>query len=72
RDEGKCHVTDVVAIFSYELLAGLEHAQQGRVRLHPLCTISDLTEVAIEQGRIQDSDRDLINAFVKDPEGWRR
>ena len=72
RTEGQATVTDVVAIFSYELLAGLESAQLARVRLHPLSTISDLVEVAIEQGRIQESDRQLIEDFAKNPERWGR
>jgi orotate phosphoribosyltransferase len=35
REEGQAVVTDVVAIFSYELYSGIEAAQENRLKLHP-------------------------------------
>jgi orotate phosphoribosyltransferase len=71
RGEGKASVTDVVAIFSYELLVGIEKAQQARVKLHPLSTFSILLEVAAEQGRLEKEELNLARGFIKDPEHWR-
>lgn len=70
RDEGKATVTDVVAIFSYELLAGLEKAQSAQIRLHPLSTFSVLLDVASGQDRITDEHLEIARQFIKDPEKW--
>lgn len=70
REEGKCFVTDVVSIFSYELLSGLEKAQELKIRLHPLTTISTLIDVALEQDRITEEQARMIADFARDPEGW--
>lgn len=70
RDEGKCYVTDVVSIFSYELNASLEKAREMKIRLHPLTTLSVLLQVALEQDRITADDIAIIEDFSKDPENW--
>ncbi len=70
REEGKCFVTDIVSIFSYELLSGLEKAREQKVRLHPLATISMLIDVALEQDRIPEDQVKSISDFVRDPEQW--
>jgi orotate phosphoribosyltransferase len=71
REEGKCTVTDVVAIFSYELLSAAENAQQGNVRFHPLSTFGTLLDVAASQGRIIPEDVELARSFASDPEHWK-
>ncbi len=70
REEGQCIVTDVVAIFSYELKVAQEKASECKVRLHPLTTLSTLLDVALLQDRIKKSDVESILKFSKDPEGW--
>lgn len=70
REEGGATVTDVVAIFSYELLASREHADSARVRLHPLSTITRLADVAVAQSRITEGQAALVREFVKNPERW--
>jgi orotate phosphoribosyltransferase len=70
RDEGGGFVTDIVSIFSYELLSGLEKAREVKVRMHPLCTISDLLEVAKQRELVDDTEIEMISDFSRDPEGW--
>lgn len=70
RTEADAIVTDVVAIFSYELLSGLEKARELKVRLHPLCTLSSLLTVAEKRENILKEDADIILDFCRDPEGW--
>ena len=70
REEGKCFVTDVVSIFSYELLAGLEKARELKIRLHPLATITTLIDVALEHDRITEEQAKMIADFAGDPEHW--
>ena len=52
REEGQAVVTDVVAIFTYELYAASEAAQEHRLKFHPLATLGMLLTVAAEQGEI--------------------
>ena len=70
RNEGKSFVTDVVSIFSYELLSGLEKAKELKIRLHPLCTITQLLDTSLSQGRIDEVQATMIADFARDPEGW--
>ncbi len=70
RNEGGCIVTDIVAIFSYELLSGLEKAREMHMRLHPLCTLSHLLKVAEDREQILKEDSSIILDFCRDPEGW--
>lgn len=72
RGEGGCFVTDVVSIFSYELLPGIEKASELKVRLHPLSTISELLDVAIAEDRITELQAKTIADFTRDPENWAR
>ncbi len=71
REEGKATISDVIAIFSYELLAGIEKAQIAQVHLHPLSTFSVLLDVASGQDRISDEELDMARRFIRDPENWK-
>lgn len=70
RDEGKATVSDVVSIFSYEFLSGIEAAQNAKVKLHPYVTISKLLEVAVAQQKITQEEADMVTKFVRNPESW--
>ncbi len=70
RAEGQSIVTDIVAIFSYELATGIEKAGELAVKLHPLCTLSTLLDVALAQERITREQAEQIGKFSADPEGW--
>jgi orotate phosphoribosyltransferase len=72
RDEGKCYVTDIVSIFSYELASSLEKGREIKIRLHPLSTLSVLLEVALAQGDITEENVALILDFSRDPEDWAK
>ncbi len=70
REEGNATVTDVVAIFTYEILASVEKAQNANVKLHSLSSLSTLLEVAEEQGILTDEDVEKVGEFSKDPQEW--
>ncbi len=70
RTEGGCRVHDVVAIFSYQLHAGLEKAEEQGVSLQPLCTLTELLQVAVDLGYVTEEERKLIGTFAQDPERW--
>ncbi len=72
RGEGQGFVTDIVSIFSYELVSGIEKARELKVRLHPLATISMLLKVALVQDRITEEQAEQIGQFSQDPEGWAK
>lgn len=71
RTEGKCFVTDVISIFSYELSVAHEHALEAKIQFHPLSRLSTLLEVALDQDRLMEEEADLIRDFAKDPEHWK-
>jgi len=70
RMEGQGIVTDVVSIFSYELLSAREHMLEAGLIFHPLSTLSVLLQVALDQDRIIDEESEEIERFAKDPEHW--
>ena len=70
RDEGQATVTDIISIFSYEFLSGIEAAQNAKVKLHPFVTISKLLEVAVAKKEITQEEADMVTKFVRNPEGW--
>ncbi len=70
REEGASLVTDVVAIFTYEMVSAVERAQEAGVKLHPLATFADLLEVAVEQGRLDADEVSKVSHFARDPQGW--
>lgn len=72
REEGKAVVSDVVAIFSYELISSREGALVHGVKLHPLATVRTLIEVGSQQGRFSDEDVSSLERFIEDPEEWFR
>lgn len=71
RGEGKCFVTDVAAIFTYDFTAAREKANEGHLKLHPLTDIHMLLKVAIAQDRITPEQAAMVTAFVKDPQAWQ-
>lgn len=70
RDEAQAIVTDIVAIFSYELFSSKEAAEEARVKLHPLADLGTLLRVAAEQGRLSADDVVKVSSFTMDPKAW--
>lgn len=70
RTEGESIVTDVVAIFSYELLSAAEAAQEADLQFHPVATLGTLLSVAAEEGRLTADDVRKIGKFSEDPKQW--
>jgi len=70
REEADANISDVVAIFSYEMNASAEKANEARVQLHPIANLQLLLEVAVEQGRIMPGDVEKIGKFAGNPEDW--
>lgn len=70
REEGQAIVTDVVAIFTYELHSAAEAAQEHRLKFHPLASLGTLLTVAAEQGKLTAEEVSRVATFSKDPKGW--
>lgn len=70
REEGKSTVSDVVAIFTYELLASAEKAQQASIKFHTVSNFSTLLDVAVEQGRLEADDIANVASFANNPKEW--
>ena len=70
REEGGATVSDVVAIFSYELFTSRDAEAEAQVKFHPLCSFGLLLEVAVAQGRINREDIEKIADFARNPQAW--
>ncbi len=70
RSESKAIVTDVVAIFTYDMATAHEHAMEAKLHFHPLATIATLLDVAQDQDRLMEEEAELVHQFVRDPEHW--
>ncbi|MBT3292670.1 orotate phosphoribosyltransferase [Candidatus Peregrinibacteria bacterium] len=70
REEVDGNVSDVIAIFTYEMLASTEKAQSASVKLHPLASLSILLKVAGDQGRLTKEDISKVAEFSSDPKAW--
>ncbi len=70
REEGKATVSDIVSIFSYEFDTAMAAAQEHSVMLHPLASITLLTTVALNMGRISKEEASMIGHFVEEPDRW--
>ena len=70
REEGDARISDVVAIYTHEFPSSMENAQKYGVKLHPLCTLTTLFQVAVEQGRLTADDVGIASDFARDPQNW--
>lgn len=65
-------VEHVLAIFSYDFPAAATAFAQAGAHLHTLSTLPILLDVALADGSISRSERDLIALWAADPLGWSR
>lgn len=70
RDESKATVTDVVAIFTYDMSSAREHAAESKLQFHPLADIATLLDVAQDQDRLMEEEAELVHQFIRDPQHW--
>lgn len=70
REEGKCEVTDILAIMQYGLPGALERFQTAGIKLDTLTDYVTLASVASDNGFISAEDLKVIEDFQADPAGW--
>lgn len=70
RREG-AEVLGVAAIFTYELDISTYAFDELQVTLKTITTYSEMIQVALESGRIKDSDRTSLMEWKKDPKSWQ-
>lgn len=68
--EAGCEVLGVAAIFTYQLEKGKEMLDKEKIEAYTLTDIEALTEVAVENGYIQEKDMKKLVEWRKDPEEW--
>lgn len=71
RNEGKAVVTDVVSIFTYDLVAARERALESSLQFHSLSNVSALLQVALDQDRLIDEEAEEVERFIRDPQHWK-
>jgi len=70
RDEGKCTVSDVTAIFTYGFEKAKKAADEADAVFHPLTDFKTFLEVAADSGKLSEDDMKIAETFSQDPEGW--
>ena len=68
--EAGCEVLGVAAIFTYQLEKGKEMLDKEKIEAYTLTDIEALTEVAVENGYIQEKDMKKLVEWRKDPAEW--
>ncbi|EFV79475.1 MULTISPECIES: orotate phosphoribosyltransferase [Cytobacillus] len=68
--EAGCEVLGVAAIFTYQLEKGKEMLDKEKIEAYTLTNIEALTEVAVENGYIQEKDMKKLVEWRKDPAEW--
>ncbi|MGA5687836.1 orotate phosphoribosyltransferase [Cytobacillus pseudoceanisediminis] len=68
--EAGCEVLGVAAIFTYQLEKGKEMLDEEKIEAYTLTDIEALTEVAVENGSIQEKDMKKLIEWRKDPAEW--
>lgn len=72
RNEGKCIVHDVLAIFTYGMKKAHDSFEEASVAASTLSNIEVLTQVAKEQGAITEEERREVKRFISDPPNWAK
>src|SRR3989339_1501426 len=70
RKEGKCEVTDIFAIVSWEMPKAVAAFKEGNVNLTNLTGFTDLIGFAAERGDIPADKVEIINKFKENPAVW--
>lgn len=65
-------VNQCMAIFTYEFAKSIENFANQNVTVIPLTNFSTLVEVAVENGYLKPSEKELVLAWKEDPENWGR
>lgn len=70
RNEGKCIVHDVFAIFTYETEKAEAGFREASVALSTLTNVNVLLNFAVEKGSVNVEDADQVREYFKDPQNW--
>ena len=70
REEGKCTVTDVLAIVTYELSKAQVGFDEAKLNLHTLTSYTELVALAVERGVINLAMQKQVLEFKEDPPAW--
>ena len=65
-----CEVVGMVAIFTYQFPLAVENFQKVGVELLTVSNYSAMLEAAVETNYIQESDREALKEWRKDPAKW--
>ena len=70
RNEGKCTVTDIFAIVTYELAKADANFEGTGIELSTLTNFSEIIAAAADNATIPQDRIDLVLEFRKDPDSW--
>lgn len=70
RREYKAKVTDVIAIFNYEMTKAKNSFQSADIRLHTLSNFYTLIDIATKENYLNENEKTQAVSWSADPENW--
>ncbi|KKP36450.1 orotate phosphoribosyltransferase [Candidatus Peregrinibacteria bacterium RIFOXYC2_FULL_33_13] len=70
RNEGKCEVSDIIAIVSWELRKSIDQFAQANINLYTLTDYTNIIGMAKEKGNIKGEEYQIVLEFKEDPAAW--
>lgn len=70
REEGKCNVTDIFAIVTWEIPKAKECFKEANIRLTTLTDYTNIIGLAAETGAIQKDKLEIVMKFKENPPEW--
>ena len=72
RRELDANVTDILAVFSWDMPASHENSKKANVKLRPLTEFSEIVEALLEAGKITEDQKGELEKWHEDPQNWRK
>lgn len=63
-------VKECIATTTYQMKKAQDAFDKHRVSVHSLSTVTNILDVAVEEGYIDKSERDVVQKWTVDPTGW--
>ncbi len=70
REEGECHVEDVLAIVTYGLDLSVKNFDEAALELNTLTTFDDIVHRLADMGEVSDEEIEMLMKFKEGPSEW--
>ncbi len=67
-----CKVSDVIAIYTYQLQEAQNNFKKAKITLHSLTNLKTSCAIAVKKGFLKQDQIEIILDWAKDPKNWSR